>query len=233
MNAAHELLDRSCAIALRLRRAFDARARRERLLLIGAAIAGVWMLGDSLWLGPAFGAWSAARARQASAAAALARLGDDIGRRASQTRIGDQQARGDLVQWRERVAQGDRRLQAVGATLVGAADMVPVLERLLAQVGGLRLRSMRSLPRTEVAGGAATAGAPTIPVGSAGTLYRHGVELTVEGSYGDLLAYLRALEAMPQRALGGGLQIRVERHPTVVMTLRLHTLSRDRSWLEI
>ena len=224
--------DRARAGAARLRRTFDARARRERMLLLGAAIALTWMLADSLWLTPAFSAWSTARARQAASVASLNRLNEDIARRAGATRSAEQQLRSEVTQWRERVKRGDEQLRAIGATLVGAAEMVPMLDRLLAQAGGLRLRSMRSLARTDVVAAAAPVGSAPADA-PAGTLYRHGVELTVEGSYADVLAYLRAIEAMPQRVLGGGLQLKVERHPTVVMTLRLYTLSQDRSWLEI
>lgn len=65
------------------------------------------------------------------------------------------------------------------------------------------------------------------------SLYRHGVELVLEGSYIDLLAYLRALEALPQHLLWGGLQLKVGQHPTNVLTLRLYTLSRDRNWIAL
>jgi hypothetical protein len=33
--------------------------------------------------------------------------------------------------------------------------------------------------------------------------------------------------------LWGGLQMKVEQHPRVQLTVRLHTLSLDRGWLEI
>ncbi len=247
MRAAfHDVADRTGALARRLRRLFDARARRERLLLIGAAVAVAWMLAESLWLTPAFNAWSAARSRESASRTTLTRLQDDLARRVADARGAEQQLRGEVAQWRERVARGDENLRALGATLVNAPQMVPMLDRLLAQVGGLRLRSMRSLGRIDMAAageqGAAAAGAKPATAAAAsaeadahaaGTLYRHGVELTVEGSYADILAYLRAIESMPQRVLGGGLQLKVERHPSVVMTLRLYTLSQDRGWLEI
>lgn len=233
MDGLAETLDAAIAGAQRLRRAFDGRARRERMLLIGACIAVVWMLGDSLWLTPAFNAWSAAQARRSAAAAALDRLNEDIARRAGESRNVEQQLRRDVALWRERVGQSDEKLRAVGATLVSAPEMVPMLDRLLAQVGGLRLRSMRSLGRTDVVAGPSPVASAPADASGTGTLYRHGVELTVEGNYADVLAYLRAIESMPQRVLGGGLQLKVERHPTVVMTLRLYTLSHDRGWLEI
>lgn len=81
-------------------------------------------------------------------------------------------------------------------------------------------------------------GAPAAPRAGAAddaqvTLYRHGVELTLEGSFAELLDYLRALQAMPQRVLWGKLSFKVEQHPKATLTLRLYTLSRDRHWLEI
>ena len=232
--------DQARAAALRLQRAFDRRARRERLLLIGAAIALAWMSVDGLWLTPAFKDWSAARARHAGATAALQQLGAESAQRGSATRAAAQQMQADLAQWRERVARGDAALRDFGGALVSAAEMVPVLDHMLAQTGGLRLRSMQSLGRSEVGAAPTPASAASAPAAPAsvepslpGALYRHGVELSVEGSYAEVLAYLHAIETMPQRVLWGGMQLKVEQHPKVILTLRLYTLSQDRSWLEL
>ena len=78
-------------------------------------------------------------------------------------------------------------------------------------------------------GSAALASATTNPA----TLYRHGVELVLEGGFNDLLAYLLAAEALPQRMLWGSVSLKVEQHPRSVLTLHVYTLSRDRHWLEI
>ena len=224
----------------RVRRAFDARARRERLLLIGAAIAVAAMAVDHLWLAPAFEAWQAAGRRQAAAATTLQTLNEAIAQRGTESRSLDQQTRRDVALWRDKVRQGDTELRSFGTSLVKAADMLPLLDHMLAQSGGLRLRNMQSLARTELAAAAARAVAPgaaaSAPAasGEAGpVLYRHGVELTVEGSYADLLAYLNALEAMPQRVLWGGVQMKVAQYPKALLTLRLYTLSMDRGWLEL
>jgi MSHA biogenesis protein MshJ len=55
----------------------------------------------------------------------------------------------------------------------------------------------------------------------------------LEGGYADLLSYLRALEALPQRVLWGSVNLKVEQHPKSVLTLRVYTISRERHWLEI
>lgn len=226
--AATAAFDRGRASALALRRAFDARARRERIVLICAAIAVTWMLGDRLWFASSLTEWSAARARRVGAVAASRNLDAEIARRGNEIRTQEQQVRTELEQARARVAQGDTALRAFGASLVGASDMVPMLEGLLVQVGGLHVRAMQSLGRSEL--GTTPAASAS---GAAGTLYRHGVEVTVEGSYAEVLAYLQAIEAMPQHVLWGGMQLKVDKHPKVVVTLRLYTLSADRNWLAL
>jgi MSHA biogenesis protein MshJ len=237
-------LERGQAALTRVRRSFDSRARRERILLIGAAVAVAAMAVDHLWFTPAFNAWTAASRRQTAAADALLTLNNSIAQRGADARALDSQVQRDVALWRDKVRQGDTELRAFGTSLVAAADMLPVLDRMLAQAGGLHLRNMQSLPRTELAA-AAPANVPAVAVSASAStpsngsnapgpaLYRHGVELTVEGSYADLLAYLHVLEAMPQRVLWGGVQMKVEQHPKVVMTLRLYTLSMDRGWLEL
>ena len=243
-------LDRPRALVQRARTAFDARVRRERMLMFFVAVALAAYAADTLWVTPAFRQWTQARARHTTASAGLQRLNDDVARQGAEGRALEQQQKRDLQQLRERVQRGDADLRQVGTSLIAAGDMLPVLERMLAQVGGLRLRSMQSLGRTElVAGGlplaadaatTATAAATTTAASAPGArpdagtvLYRHGFELALEGSYADLLAYLQALENMPQHVLWGGVQFKVEQHPRALLTLRLYTLSLDRSWLEI
>ena len=99
---------------------------------------------------------------------------------------------------------------------------------------------MRSLGRsdllalnTSTAAAVPSAAATAAPAPGAPSLYRHGVELVLEGGFADLHAYLRAMEALPQRVLWGSVSLKVEQHPRSVLTLRVYTISRDRHWLEI
>ena len=83
--------------------------------------------------------------------------------------------------------------------------------------GALRymLESLRTLPGAPVQGG--------------GDLYRHGLEMTLRGSYIDLTQYLTDMEKMPARLLWGPVELQVEKYPEVRMTLQVHTLSTQRS----
>ncbi len=242
-------------------RAFDARSRRERLLMIAATVAVIGLAGDVLWLNPAWQQWAATRQREAQAADALQRLQASSVEAVAQTAAANAKLRDDIEQLRRRVAQGETALRDASATLVPAHEMVPLLDRMLARAGGLKLRAMQSLGRTPVGSASpAGTGAPATTAKitakttagtaantaandnandaaaakpAAGMLYRHEIELSVEGSYADLLAYLKAIEQSPQRVIWGGMKFEVTQHPDVKLTLRLATLSPDREWLEI
>ena len=227
-----------------LQRAFNQRNQRERLLMIAATTALVLMMADALWLGPALRDFKAARTQLAGHQAALLALRADVGQLADQ---GSQQARAqqaELTQWRQRVRDGDTALRSHEDTLVGPDRMIALLEHLLARQGEVRVRAMRSLGRSDLlapgagaalpnAAAAATAATSVAAAPAAPGLYRHGVELVLEGGFADLHAYLRAVEALPQRVLWGSVSLKVEQHPRSVLTLRVYTISRDRHWLEI
>lgn len=230
------------------RAAFEARAPRERLLLAAAAAAALFYVADALWLSPALRSYNQARSQHRSVSLALAEAQAERARRASGALTPAQQLERDIEQARQRVAKMDRELGEQSAGLVSAERMVAVLDQMLVRQPQVRVRSVRSLARSDlVADAAAAASAPpgtastaaAAPAAAAsasgkpGGLYRHGVEITLEGSYADLVAYLRALDEQPQKLLPGGLQLRVDKHPTATLTLRLYTLSMDRHWLEI
>ena len=233
-----------------LQRRFDQRLQRERLLLIGAAAGVVLMAANALWLNPALSSFKANRSQQTQARSDLAGLQAEL---LALQNLGSSQARqqqSELATWRQRVRQGDAALRQHEDTLVGPDRMLGWLEQLLARQGQVRVRAMRSLGRSDLlnpapagmpdrgtAAPAATvrqpSDAPQASDSTAPSLYRHGVELVLEGGFTDLLAYLRAVEALPQRVLWGSVSLKVEQHPKSVLTLRVYTISRDRHWLEI
>lgn len=229
----HELSGRGQAQLRRLMRAFDARAPRERMVMALAATALCLLLADSLWLGQAYHRANAAGQRLRAAQAAGQALVSESAAMATQGTAQARQLAAEIAQWQQRLQQGSTALQAYEQTLVGADRMVELLEQMLPPHGRLRVVALRSLPRSDLLAASAAASAPTPGTGALPGLYRHGAELTIEGGYTDLMAYLQALESMPRRVLWGGLQMKAEQHPRVQLTLRLYTFSLDRGWLEI
>lgn len=230
---------------LSLQQRFDQLQPRERLMLIVAGMAVALMAADTLWLDPALKSFRAARQQQLAAQATLQTMQADIARLAgkSSQQVNDRQA--ELASWRQRVHDGEAALREHEDTLVGPDQMVDLLGHLLARHGQVRVRAMQSLGRSDLlAPVGSNAAAPASPAASAApaapargdagpSLYRHGVELVLEGGFVDLLSYLQALETLPQRVLWGSVSLKVEQHPKCVLTLRVYTISRERHWLEI
>lgn len=220
-----------------LQRRFDQRNGRERALMIAAALALVLTGADALWLSPALASFKAARAQQQQVQRTLAGLQADAQQLQARGSSLARAEQAELALWRQRVRDGDSALHRHEDALVGADRMLELLEQLLARHGEVRVRAMRSLGRSDLlasAQPAPSAASATLPAGAGQpTLYRHGVELELEGGFADLLGYLQAMESLPQRVLWGSVGLKVEQHPRSVLTLRVYTLSRDRHWLEI
>ena len=75
--------------------------------------------------------------------------------------------------------------------------------------------------------GAAKASAP------APLLHRHGVEVVLQGSYADMVQYMQALQAMPTRVFWGAAHLDAATYPSATLTLTLHTLSMDDTWIAL
>jgi MSHA biogenesis protein MshJ len=209
---------------------FDERSLRERALVVAALLAVVVFAADHMALAPLQNNWSAQRHHASVARQALQQRQSEVAAQAAQAQAADLQQRRDLGTWRERVEQGDAALRQLGGNLVSANEMVAVLQAVIERSKGLKLRSLQSLSPTAVGSNAVLA---ISAKPAKGQLYRHGVEIAVEGSYADLLAYCSALETLPQHLLWGGMTLAADKHPQIVLTLRLYTLSVDRNWLEL
>lgn len=64
-------------------------------------------------------------------------------------------------------------------------------------------------------------------------LYRHGVQLVLQGSYLEMIDYLEALEALPTQLFWGAAALDAEQYPQARLTLTLYTLSLDQKWIAL
>jgi MSHA biogenesis protein MshJ len=70
--------------------------------------------------------------------------------------------------------------------------------------------------------------------GSAADLvYKHGVEIVIEGSYLDMVTYMTALEKMPWQLFWSRAKLVTQDSGKLSLTLRLYTLSLEKKWLNI
>jgi len=142
----------------------------------------------------------------------------------------DAQIREQIAEKQRELAELDNQLLGLQRSLIGPERMAAVLEQLIGPERGVRLVSLRNLPaaplveRDEHAAPADQAAAQHV--------YKHGVEVVVEGSYANLLAYVGRLESQPWQVYWGKTVLSAE-YPKVVVSLTLYTLSLDRAWLVV
>ncbi|MCW5619964.1 MAG: type II secretion system protein M [Burkholderiales bacterium] len=210
-----------------MERWLDARMQRERMALVAAFVFVVAAIGYLGWIEPALARrasalmqvsgqqqlLAAAQARQAEALRTLS-TDPDVAARAH--------------------ADGLRReLQGMGeGALLAPERMADVLQQLLGGTSRVRLVSLRNLPPAPIERKVGTAASArdesAIPV----QVFRHGVEVVVEGSYPALIDYVDRLERQPWQLTWGKVVLRAD-HPRVTLTLTLYTLSLDRAWLAV
>lgn len=133
-----------------------------------------------------------------------------------------------IAQLRQQLAAGDAYVRGRSDRLVPAQKMAGMLEQMLNQGGHLQLVHLQTLPVASLVeqGGDAAALAGK-------QVFKHGVRLTVRGSYPDMLEYLQALENLPAEMFWGSAKLEVAHYPEAELTLTLYTLSLDKTWLAV
>ena len=223
---------------------FAARSHRERWMVAALLVIGLPLAALSQWVEPGWRAHLALQAELAASRAESARL-------ASRSPADpNSMARTELTNLQAQLARDQKAVAELSRSLVAPADMVQLLERLLARHPGVRLVAMRSLasePWTGINPGTDPGASPTSPSAPSGAgataragasgqrsgLYRHGVELELEGGWHALRAYLADIERSPRRLQWGQLQLSSQEHPTARMKISLHTLSLEAAWLQL
>ena len=137
---------------------------------------------------------------------------------------------------RQQIADGEAYLQERRDKLVPPEKMAELLQQVLRKNGHLQLVALNTLPVSlwiEPSADAASAASAAQMAATENQIYKHGVRITVRGSYADLLQYLTALEKLPTQMIWSGAKMEVTQYPAVELTLTLYTLSLDKTWLQI
>ena len=221
----------------KLARRFNVLKSRERAMVFMAGVAIIGGLGFALWI-------DGAMTRQKNVTASVEKHRNDL------AQLQRQNAELSLVLKQERDVEGrkrvedlrrqlggyDKELRGVQQGLVPPNRMVKVLEDMLNRDSHVRLVKLRTLPvasLVEPAAGAAGGAAAKPPAPGKNLVYKHGIELTVEGNYLDLLEYQSRLEKLPWRMFFARTSVNSADYPKVLMTITLYTLSLEEAWLVV
>lgn len=246
-----------------LRQRFDALSERERLLLFAALLMVSWGLAEVLFLGRLRATSTseaqqvqALRDQVSTLTAQQAELNEQIVNGPLQA------AQAQEAELLARIAKADLALRGENVRYVDADRARQVLHLLL-QGTGLQVVSMRSLPaeialstRTvasapSVADAAtadadanandgeaadavadATAAAAAAP-GIGLDLYRHPIEVQVEGSFADMVEYLSRLEHSDWSLMWHELDIQTIQYPRARLRFVIYSFSLEEAWVGV
>ena len=221
----------------KLARKFDALKPRERVMVFAAGVAIIAGLGFVL-------AIEGALAKHKILAANAERHRIDLAQLNKQntessrllTQDPDLEGRKHIDDLRRQLGGYDTELRGVQQGLVPPNRMVKVLEDMLSRDANVRLVKLRTLPvaaLVEPAGLAAESAAAKSAAPTKNLVYKHGIELTLEGSYLELLDYQARLEHLPWRMFFARTSVNSVDYPRVFMTVTLYTLSLEEAWLVV
>lgn len=220
---------------------YDKLAPRERWMTAVATLGGIALAVVLLLLDPAMQSLQLAERGLADQRTQLTNVRAQILALQNNAQDPEAAAHSELDKLNHQLGEFDTRLVAMGDTLVPPENMTPLLEDLIGRNSGLRLLGLRTLPVTPVvekkplaaSGDDAKMGTARGGLATSSGLFKHGVEIKLEGSYQNLAAYLARLEKAPAKLLWSSVALSAEQYPKLVLTLTVFTLSLDRTWLVI
>jgi MSHA biogenesis protein MshJ len=215
-------------------RKFDALSMRERVMVFAAAMCVIVFGGYQFGL--------------AGPLTHNSRLSAQIGQHEAETAMATQQTqilagslaqdpneavRKQLAELKGQIAERDLTVRGVQKGLVPPTRMAAVLENMLNRSQNVRLVSLRTLPVSTLVERPADEGKVEAAPPDEHQVYKHGVEITLQGNYLDLMDYLAKLEKLPWQMFWARTRMDASDYPQVRVTLTLYTLSLDKAWLVV
>ena len=210
------------ALLKRYAERIDAATLRERAMIFAAAALLLVFLVNAALIEPL-------RAKQKRLAAENAQRQDELRtvnaelQRMAQSRGADPDAAGRqrVVALRAELAALNGRIAQEQQRFTAPDRMRGLLGEMLERNKRLRLVDLKTLPASSI-GEAQPGGA---------RVFRHGVEMTIRGSYLELYEYLSALERLPTQLYWGRAELSAGEYPETTLKLTVYTVSFDKAWL--
>ena len=223
---------------LKLAARYDSLQLRERWLVAAAVLGGIVLVGYSLFVEPALTRVQLAERSMAEARVQISTAQAQSVALQSSSPDPDVVARAELDGLQKQLSELAGRLEVMENSLVPPQRMTGLLEEVIGRKTGLRLLALKTLPVApllEKSAGpdavAKTVDKPVNPSNPSSGLFKHGVEIKLEGNYQELSAYLERLEQSKLKLLWSSVALSADDHPKLVLTLTVFTLSLDRAWL--
>lgn len=125
--------------------------------------------------------------------------------------------------------------------LLTADQMGDLLDGLLRQSSGVRLMSMSTLPATSLLVKDKSGNTRLLSEQEAVSvgrdlqtlIYRHAIQMTIAGSYFDLMHYVENMEKLPHQLRWKQASLVSKGYPQNELTIEVYTLGLDNTWLNL
>jgi MSHA biogenesis protein MshJ len=207
----------------------DALTLRERVIIFGAGVALVYIAWQTLLMDPLAARAKVAEQHLADANRQMATI-DEVGAASAQNPAVAAALRNRALN--ERLGVLDRELSSASQGYVAPEHMTELLRQLLAGQHGLKLVSLANLPVQSLSQPAGSQPDAPLAADDRGP-FLHPVEMVVEGDYGSVLGYLRALEALPWRIHWQQVEFTAGDYPVNRVRIVIGALSLSRYWMSV
>jgi MSHA biogenesis protein MshJ len=200
---------------------------RERVFIFAASLVVSLALVQTLLIDAGQLGRQQAKDRVQVAEEALVQIGEQrqqLEREAG--RNPDQAVRETLAAQEARLVALNAELDRLQRSLIPPERMNQVLKNVVRAQSGIRIVGFKTLDPQPVA-------LPDAAEGTPPGFYRHGFEVKVSGRYSDLVTYLERLEALPWRLNWIEASLDAAARPMLTLTLTVHTLSLEETWLRV
>jgi MSHA biogenesis protein MshJ len=231
----------------------DAFTLRERGMMLIIISVGIIVLFNSLLFEPQFARQKilSDKIKLEQTQINVARI--EIAQRAAGILVDpDAEIKKNIVSAEQQLLKIDAGLQVLQKNLVRPEKMTPLLESILKRNQKLQLYSLKNLPVVNLIDDiegvtnlnskivAVTGVDPSVKAKTAasetnihGAIYKHEVEIVLQGNYLDMVSYMRELESLPEQIYWSKGKLKVIDYPNASLTLNLFTLSLEKKWLNL
>lgn len=230
---------------------FETLNTRERWMVACALFVVVFAVINSLLISPVLARQKVLNSELAADQAQIQGLTEQINAYANQAVIDpDAPNKQRINELNTQLKTLETQLSGLQNTLISPDKMPELLRSLLKKNGKLKLIELKTLPTKGLLDADAEDKSVTLVANESNIVqtniaskqdspvFKHGVEITVEGRYLDLIDYVSELEQMPWHVLWSKAALNEEQNPAITwpanrLKLTVYTLSLDKTWLSI
>ncbi|WP_053980881.1 hypothetical protein [Marinagarivorans algicola] len=229
---------------------FDALVVRERVLLFGSCLAGLYLVFDTLLILPT-------SAKQALLTEEMISIQKKIDQIATEKKVFDRVAQRDpdanlkreRLKLQGRLLQLEGGLEELSLRLIASEQLPEILREVSKSASQMNLKSLRTLPPEAIDLSGKVVKLKAIARAAKDYLsghesddsedqalpsekvYRHAIRLRLEGTYFEVMEFLQVLENLTWRFYWEGIDYKVAQFPNAIVEIELYTLSTDEGML--